>query len=224
LNGSTDEVLGTLRPAGFFREDTAYALNSSSSASKAAADHLVHAFHNTYGLPTLVTKCSNTYEASKVAADVMVQEDGRYFGVPTCCLRGGCLTGPAHTGVELHGFLSSLVTCNREGRRSTVLGYHGQQVRDNIHAADVARFIERFIVDPRPGDHICYASDIRAMQRDYPGWRPEGSQTDTFAQIVVAWMWRGYRAVAKGCGSFFHESEPQKQGFSRFATAASSGG
>jgi CDP-paratose 2-epimerase len=89
------------------------------------------------------------FGASKVAADVMVQEYGRYFGMPTCCLRGGCLTGPSHSGVELHGFLSYLVKCNLEGRTYTVFGYKGKQVRDNIHAADVARFIERFVEKPR---------------------------------------------------------------------------
>ena len=89
------------------------------------------------------------FGASKVAADVMVQEYGRYFGLPTCCLRGGCLTGPNHTGVELHGFLSYLVKCNLEGREYKVFGYKGKQVRDNIHSHDVARFIEEFIKAPR---------------------------------------------------------------------------
>jgi CDP-paratose 2-epimerase len=70
--------------------------------------------------------------------------------MPTCCLRGGCLTGPSHSGVELHGFLSYLVKCNVEGKRYTVFGYNGKQVRDNIHSNDVARFIERFIENPRP--------------------------------------------------------------------------
>jgi len=90
------------------------------------------------------------FGASKVAADVMVQEYGRYFGMPTCCLRGGCLTGPSHSGVELHGFLSYLVRCNIEKRQYTVFGYKGKQVRDNIHARDVASFIARFIASPRP--------------------------------------------------------------------------
>ncbi|MBC6989898.1 NAD-dependent epimerase/dehydratase family protein [Hymenobacter sp. BT491] len=89
------------------------------------------------------------FGASKVAADVMVQEYGRYFGIPTCCLRGGCLTGPNHSGVELHGFLSYLVKCNLEGREYKVFGYKGKQVRDNIHSHDVARFIEAFINTPR---------------------------------------------------------------------------
>ena len=89
------------------------------------------------------------FGASKIAADVMVQEYGRYFNMPTCCLRGGCLTGPNHSGVELHGFLSYLVKCNLEGREYKVFGYKGKQVRDNIHSEDVARFIAAFIETPR---------------------------------------------------------------------------
>lgn len=92
------------------------------------------------------------FGASKVAADIMVQEYGRYFRMPTCCLRGGCLTGPAHSGVELHGFLSYLVKCNLSGQPYTVYGYKGKQVRDNIHAHDVARFIELFVATPRYGE------------------------------------------------------------------------
>jgi CDP-paratose 2-epimerase len=92
------------------------------------------------------------FGASKVAADVMVQEYGRYFGMPTCCLRGGCLTGPSHSGVELHGFLSYLVKCNLEGREYRVYGYKGKQVRDNIHSRDVARFAHEFISRPRSGE------------------------------------------------------------------------
>lgn len=89
------------------------------------------------------------FGASKVAADVMVQEYGRYFDMPTCCLRGGCLTGPNHSGVELHGFLSYLVKCNLEGREYKVYGYKGKQVRDNIHSEDVARFMWEFCKAPR---------------------------------------------------------------------------
>jgi CDP-paratose 2-epimerase len=92
------------------------------------------------------------FGASKLAADVMVQEYGRYFDMPTCCLRGGCLTGPAHAGVELHGFLSYLVKCNLERKCYTVFGYKGKQVRDNIHALDVARFIKVFIESPRSAE------------------------------------------------------------------------
>jgi CDP-paratose 2-epimerase len=92
------------------------------------------------------------FGASKVAADVMVQEYGRYFGLRSCALRGGCLTGPNHSGVELHGFLSYLVKCNLEERTYNVFGYKGKQVRDNIHAHDVARFIEAFYRAPRVGE------------------------------------------------------------------------
>jgi CDP-paratose 2-epimerase len=92
------------------------------------------------------------FGASKVASDVMVQEYGRYFGLKTCCLRGGCLTGPNHSGVELHGFLSYLVKSNLEERTYKIYGYKGKQVRDNIHSYDVARFIEEFINNPRCGE------------------------------------------------------------------------
>lgn len=92
------------------------------------------------------------FGASKVAADIMVQEYGRYFNMPTCCLRGGCLTGPNHSGVELHGFLSYLVKCNLEGREYSIFGYKGKQVRDNIHSEDVARFIYEFTKEPRCGE------------------------------------------------------------------------
>jgi CDP-paratose 2-epimerase len=167
------------------------------------------------------------FGASKVAADVMVQEYGRYFGMPTCCLRGGCLTGPSHSGVELHGFLSYLVKCNVERRQYTVFGYKGKQVRDNIHSQDVAEFIARFIDAPqvaavynigggkanscsileafelvaertgvpmnwryedraREGDHICYYSDLRRIEEDYPGWRPKIGLSETISQIVAA--------------------------------------
>jgi CDP-paratose 2-epimerase len=89
------------------------------------------------------------FGASKLAGDIMVQEYGRYFGMPTCCLRGGCLTGPNHSGVELHGFLSYLVKCNLEGKPYQIFGYKGKQVRDNIHSFDVARFIAAFLQNPR---------------------------------------------------------------------------
>jgi CDP-paratose 2-epimerase len=92
------------------------------------------------------------FGASKVAADVMVQEYGKYFGMPTACLRGGCLTGPHHSGVELHGFLSYLVKCNLEEKKYFIYGYKGKQVRDNIHSYDVVRFIDEFIKAPRTGE------------------------------------------------------------------------
>ncbi len=95
-----------------------------------------HSFHSVFG-------------ASKAAADVMVQEYGRYFGMKTCCLRCGCMTGPHHAGVELHGFLNYLVKCNVEKRHYKIYGHKGKQVRDNIHAVDVIRFIEQFWASPR---------------------------------------------------------------------------
>src|SRR6267378_108539 len=92
------------------------------------------------------------FGASKVASDIMVQEYGRYFDMPTCCLRGGCLTGPNHSGVELHGFLSYLLKCNLEEKEYKVYGYKGKQVRDNIHSQDVARFMFEFYQAPRRGE------------------------------------------------------------------------
>ena len=100
-----------------------------------------------------IDQCKHSlFGASKVAADIMVQEYGRYFGMATCCLRGGCLTGPSHSGVELHGFLSYLVKCNLEGKTYKVFGYKGKQVRDNIHSEDVAQFIDCFVKSPRFGE------------------------------------------------------------------------
>ncbi len=92
------------------------------------------------------------FGASKVAADILVQEYGRYFGMKTCCLRGGCLTGPNHSGVELHGFLSYLLKVNASRGVYRIYGYKGKQVRDNIHAFDVASFIECFYHEPRCGE------------------------------------------------------------------------
>lgn len=92
------------------------------------------------------------FGANKVAADVMVQEYGRYFGMKTACFRGGCLTGPAHSAAELHGFLAYLIRCVKEGRHYRVFGYKGKQVRDNIHSFDVCRALESFYANPRPGE------------------------------------------------------------------------
>ena len=100
-----------------------------------------------------IDQCKHSlFGASKVAADIMVQEYGRYFGMATCCLRGGCLTGPSHSGVELHGFLSYLVKCNIEGKTYKIFGYKGKQVRDNIHSEDVAQFISLIINSPKIGE------------------------------------------------------------------------
>ena len=97
-----------------------------------------------------IDQCKHSlFGASKVSGDISVQEYGRYFNMPTACLRGGCLTGPNHSGVELHGFLSYLIKCNLEQKQYTIFGYKGKQVRDNIHSYDVAAFIEAFIENPR---------------------------------------------------------------------------
>ncbi len=97
-----------------------------------------------------IDQCKHSlFGASKVASDILVQEYGRYFNMPTCCLRGGCLTGPNHSGVELHGFLSYLIKCNVHEIEYKIFGYQGKQVRDNIHSYDVARFIDLFIQNPK---------------------------------------------------------------------------
>jgi CDP-paratose 2-epimerase len=166
------------------------------------------------------------FGASKVAADVMVQEYGRYFGIPTVCYRGGCLTGPNHSGAELHGFLAYLAKCVREGRRYRVYGYKGKQVRDNIHSYDVctaflafyesprvaavynlgggrensvsileavARFEEligktldlEYVDQNRVGDHICYISDLRRLQADFPSWQITRSLDDILSELAM---------------------------------------
>jgi CDP-paratose 2-epimerase len=92
------------------------------------------------------------FGASKTAADVVAQEYGRYFGMNVGIFRGGCLTGPSHSGVELHGFLSYLVKCAIHTKPYTIFGYKGKQVRDNIHSYDVIRAFELFAHNPRPGE------------------------------------------------------------------------
>ena len=92
------------------------------------------------------------FGASKVAADVLVQEYGRYFGMKTACFRGGCLTGPAHAGTELHGFLAYLMKCTVSGNPYRVFGYKGKQVRDNIHSHDLVAAFWEFFQQPRSGE------------------------------------------------------------------------
>ena len=111
------------------------------------------------------------FGASKVAADVLVQEYGRYFGMPTACFRGGCLTGPAHAGTELHGFLSYLMKCTVSGRPYRVFGYKGKQVRDNIHSFDLVEAFAAFVRAPRVaevynigGSRHCNCSMLEAIE------------------------------------------------------------
>ena len=92
------------------------------------------------------------FGASKVAADVLVQEYGRYFGMSTACFRGGCLTGPGHSGTMLHGFLSYLMKCAITRTEYTIFGYKGKQVRDNIHSHDLVNMFWHFYQNPRSGE------------------------------------------------------------------------
>ena len=100
-----------------------------------------------------IDRCLHSlFGASKTAGDVVAQEYGRYYGLRTGIFRGGCLTGPSHSGVELHGFLNYLVKVAFTGQTYTVYGYKGKQVRDNLHSFDVVRAIEEFAKSPRPGE------------------------------------------------------------------------
>ena len=110
------------------------------------------------------------FGASKLAADLLVQEYGRYFGLNTVCFRGGCLTGPAHAGTELHGFLAYLMKCTVTGLPYRVFGYKGKQVRDNIHSYDLVNAFWEFFKAPRAGEvynigggRHCYCSMLQAI-------------------------------------------------------------
>jgi CDP-paratose 2-epimerase len=112
------------------------------------------------------------FGASKVAADVLVQEYGRYFGMKTVCFRGGCLTGPGHSGAQLHGFLAYLVKCAVTDTPYTVFGYAGKQVRDNIHSLDLVTAFWDFFLTPRSGEvynigggHSCNCSMLEAINK-----------------------------------------------------------
>jgi CDP-paratose 2-epimerase len=113
--------------------------------------HPYHEFGIDESMSVDQTKHS-VFGASKVAADVMVQEYGRYFGMNTVCFRGGCLTGPGHSGTQLHGFLSYLVRCAVTGTPYTIFGYKGKQVRDNIHSMDLVNMFWHYMQNPRPGE------------------------------------------------------------------------
>jgi len=100
-----------------------------------------------------IDNCKHSlFGASKVAADIVVQEYGKYFGLKTACFRGGCLTGPAHSGTQLHGFLAYLVKCIANGNKYTIFGYKGKQVRDNIHSYDLVNSFWHFYNNPRQGE------------------------------------------------------------------------
>jgi CDP-paratose 2-epimerase len=99
------------------------------------------------------------FGASKVAADVLVQEYGRYFNMKTASFRGGCLTGPNHSGAQLHGFLSYLMKCAMTGTPYTVFGYQGKQVRDNIHSHDLINAFDEFYRAPASAKFTISAAD-----------------------------------------------------------------
>jgi len=92
------------------------------------------------------------FGASKIAADILVQEYGKYFGLNTAIFRGGCLTGPAHSGTQLHGFLAYLVKCIAIGLEYKIFGYNGKQVRDNIHSYDLVNAFYHVVQNPRKGE------------------------------------------------------------------------
>lgn len=112
-----------------------------------------HPFQN--GIDETMSIDSSTHSifgVSKTAADLMVQEYGRYFGLKTVSFRGGCLTGPAHSSAQLHGFLAYLVYCIANGKEYTIFGYKGKQVRDNIHSYDVVNAFYHFYLNPKMGE------------------------------------------------------------------------
>jgi CDP-paratose 2-epimerase len=113
-----------------------------------APEHPWHA-HGIDESMSIDASMHSLFGASKVAADVLVQEYGRYFGMRTACFRGGCLTGPGHSGAQLHGFLAYLVKCAIAGQPYTVFGYKGKQVRDNIHSYDLVQAFWHFFRQPR---------------------------------------------------------------------------
>jgi CDP-paratose 2-epimerase len=128
------------------------------------------------------------FGASKAAADLLVQEYGRYFGMKTVCFRGGCLTGPNHSGAMLHGFLAYLIKCVSTGTPYTVFGYKGKQVRDNIHSSDLLSAFDAFFEAPRIGEvynigggRDCNCSMIEAisMAEDVTGRRLQHTYTDS---------------------------------------------
>jgi CDP-paratose 2-epimerase len=115
------------------------------------ADH-PYALHGIPESMSVDQTVHSLFGASKIAADVLVQEYGRYFGMKTACFRGGCLSGPNHSGTQLHGFLAYLMKCAVTQTRYTIFGYKKKQVRDNIHSADLIRAFHEFYKQPRSGE------------------------------------------------------------------------
>ena len=139
---STNKVYGdTPNNLPLIEEETRWEIDASHDYFKGIPETMSidHSKHSLFG-------------ASKVAADVLVQEYGRYFDMKTACFRGGCLTGPSHSGAELHGFLSYLMRCACTGRQYNIFGYKGKQVRDNIHSADLIAAFDAFYQAPRSAE------------------------------------------------------------------------
>lgn len=112
-----------------------------------------HSYANGIAEDMSIDNCMHSlFGASKVAADILVQEYGRYFDMKTASFRGGCLTGPNHSGTQLHGFLAYLMKCTMTGTPYTVFGYKGKQVRDNIHSYDLIQAFDHFHRSPRCGE------------------------------------------------------------------------
>ncbi|MEL6441977.1 MAG: NAD-dependent epimerase/dehydratase family protein [Cyanobacteria bacterium J06621_8] len=147
-----------------------------------------HEYHP--GIPETMSidQCKHSlFGASKVAADVLVQEYGRYFGIRTASFRGGCLTGPNHSGTELHGFLAYLVKCTAIGKPYTIYGYKGKQVRDNIHSSDLIAAFYQFYLNPRVAEVYnigggresnCSMLEAIAIAQELAGRKLDYSYTD----------------------------------------------
>jgi CDP-paratose 2-epimerase len=140
---STNKVYGdTPNRLPLIEQETRWELPESHSFGRHGIDESMSIDHTMHSL----------FGTSKVAADVLVQEYGRYFGMKTACFRGGCLTGPGHSGTQLHGFLSYLVKCAVTDTPYVVLGYGGKQVRDNIHSSDLVNAFWHYFEAPRSGE------------------------------------------------------------------------
>ncbi len=114
-----------------------------------------HQYYNGIDETMSIDDCKHSiFGASKVAADIMVQEYGAYFDFKTAVFRGGCLTGPSHSGAELHGFLAYLIKCIATGKKYTIFGYKGKQVRDNIHSHDLVNAFYSFYKNPQAGGQV----------------------------------------------------------------------
>ncbi len=140
---STNKVYGdTPNFLPLIEKETRWEIDPSHPYSKNGIPETMSIDHTTHSL----------FGVSKVAADVLVQEYGRYFGMNTACFRGGCLTGPRHSGTQLHGFLAYLMKCAVTGTQYSIFGYKSKQVRDNIHSNDVMRAFHEFFKNPRQGE------------------------------------------------------------------------